>query len=316
MHVEDRRYRYRKALGYGEKLITHEHMSGKEKPLVEKTLKYPRTHVTQDTFYNCGPASTQTIILAATGSVFPENQLGSELGTHRGGTDYIGQFPKVLNRYIPGANYRHRDVQAYPDASMRETIWREITHSIDAGHGVVVNIVAPPSNYPRGVRGSISPAYRGGTVYHYVAVMGYGEDDAGRWVWVADSGFAPYGYNLSFDQLCTLMVPKGYAFSTAEAKPENIEKKEVNLFGEDQVKALHEIKLGTVALNEKLDRIERGLIESAINPRAKFTTHGILRVIDATCWSLMRVMKEIAAKHGIDADEVLAKAIENDRNRK
>lgn len=72
------------------------------------------------------------------------------------------------------------------------------------------NIVAPPSNYPRAVAPStISPTYGWGTVYHYIAVMGYAP---GR-VWVADSGFYPYGYWLSLEQLASLIPPKGYAAS-------------------------------------------------------------------------------------------------------
>ena len=44
--------------------------------------------------------------------------------------------------------------------------------------GMIMNWVAPPSNYPRGVKGSISPRYGGGTVYHYVAAMGYDDTRA------------------------------------------------------------------------------------------------------------------------------------------
>ena len=56
---------------------------------------------------------------------------------------------------------------------------------------MIMNWVAPPWNYPRGVKGSISPAYRGGTVYHYVAAMGYDDTPGARAVWIADSGFWP-----------------------------------------------------------------------------------------------------------------------------
>ncbi|NOM65360.1 hypothetical protein EU799_04720, partial [Corynebacterium silvaticum] len=42
-------------------------------------------------------------------------------------------------------------VGAYPDYRLKDVIWDEITNSIRAGHGVVANIVAPPSNYPRAV---------------------------------------------------------------------------------------------------------------------------------------------------------------------
>ena len=79
---------------------------------------------------------------------------------------------------------------------------------------MVANIVAPPSNYPRAVAPStISPAYGGGTVYHYIAVMGYGEDGTARRHSVADSGFSPYGYWISHEQLASLIPPKGYAYA-------------------------------------------------------------------------------------------------------
>ncbi|MGW8592562.1 hypothetical protein ACWGLC_12745 [Dietzia sp. NPDC055877] len=43
--------------------------------------------------------------------------------------------------------------------------------------------------------------------------MGYAVDAAGgRHVWIADSGFSPYGYWCSHDQLATLVPPKGYAY--------------------------------------------------------------------------------------------------------
>ena len=193
----------------------------KEVPVAarEKRLDYPRTHVAQDTVYNCGPASAQTVILSATKKVVGEAELGRELGTHQGGTDYIGQFPKVLNDHIPGAKYEHRDMPTDPPTGeQKERLWRDLTASINAGYGVIANIVASPSNYPKAVAPStINPAYTGGTVYHYIALLGYA-DEGQRRVWVADRGFAPYGYWLAFDQLATLIPPKGYAYSIAKPK--------------------------------------------------------------------------------------------------
>lgn len=185
---------------------------------MEKILSYSRNQVKQDTYYNCGPASSQNVILAATGKIIPESALAAGLGTTVNGTDYIGQFPRVLNAHIPGAAYKHRDVGAYPNAALKDVMWREMTGSINAGHGVIINIVAPPSNYPKAVAPSTeSPRYGGGVVYHYIAALGY-SDKGGRKLWIADSGFAPYGYWVSFDQICTLIVPKGYAYSTAGVK--------------------------------------------------------------------------------------------------
>jgi len=213
--LADRRARYQKALQMGDRLLLQEGAAH----VREKVLDYPRDQVQQDTIYNCGPASVQTIVRARTRELVTEAQLGRELGTHRGGTDWIGQFPRVLDAHLPGAEYQIVEMPNDPPTSaQRDTLWRNLTASIDAGYGAVANIVAPPSNYPRAVAPStISPAYSGGTVYHYVAVMGYSEA-GGRRYWIADSGFWPYGYWISHDQLATLIPPKGYAYSTAQGK--------------------------------------------------------------------------------------------------
>lgn len=194
----------------------------KETPVAfEKVLPYPRTQITQETGYWCGPASAQTIIFS-TGTLVQEAELAKKLRTHRGGTDWIGQFPDVLNEYIDGADYVHVEMPNDPPTrEQKEKLWRDLCTSIDAGHGVVINIVAPPNNYPRAVDPSkVQPAYgpAGSWVYHYVAGMGVGQDaDGTRRVWIADSGFPPYGYWISLDQLSTLIPPKGYAYSKTKA---------------------------------------------------------------------------------------------------
>ena len=215
--LADRRQRLNRCKQLGTRILP----TPRKGDSVEKVLPYPRDQVTQDTIYNCGPASAQTIIRSKTGKLHTEATLGSQLGTHRGGTDYVGQFPAVLNRHLPGAGYRHQDMPNDPPTQAQiDKLWRDITGSINAGYGVVANIVAPPSNYPRAVAPStISPAYGGGTVYHYFAIMGYAGAGASRRVWVADSGFYPYGYWLSLSQLATLIPPKGYAYATAKTTP-------------------------------------------------------------------------------------------------
>ena len=214
--IDDRRARYNRAKAMGARIIPTT-ATGGGAPVNEKVLDYSRDQIHQDTFYNCGPASTQTVVKAAGGGFHSEVQLGRELGTHTGGTDYIGQFPRVLNKYLPGGKYAYRNMpNDPPTAAQKNLLWQDITNSILAGYGVIANIVAPPSNYPRAVSPStISPAYRGGTVYHYFAVMGFSEA-GGRRVWVADSGFSPFGYWMGFDQLATLIPNKGYAYSTAQ----------------------------------------------------------------------------------------------------
>ncbi len=51
-------------------------------------------------------------------------------------------------------------------------------------------------------------------MFHYIAIMGYADDNGARAFWVADSGFVPYGYWCSFEQMASLIPPKGY--TTAE----------------------------------------------------------------------------------------------------
>lgn len=184
-------------------------------PASEIVLDYPRDQVKQDTNYWCGPASAQTVIRSHTGQLVDERTLAGEMGTTVGGTNHIGLVRDVLNRRLPGANYAVAWLpNDPPSAEQGEAVWNNITSSIRAGFGVVANIVAPPNNYPRGVNGSVSPRYAGGTVYHYIAVMGFGGTGDNRRYWVADSGFTPYGYWISHAQLASLIPPKGYTFST------------------------------------------------------------------------------------------------------
>lgn len=184
--------------------------------MTQKQLPYDRAIVRQETSYWCGPASAQ-VLLNSRGIHVEESELAQEMGTTWNGTDFIGQIERVLDRRVPDARYTSVQMpNDPPTADQCARLWRDIVRSIDSGWGVIVNIVAPPSNYPRAVAPStISPTYSGGTVYHYMTVMGY--DDAGaRSVWMADSGFSPFGYWMSFDQLATLIPPKGYTYADVE----------------------------------------------------------------------------------------------------
>ncbi|ASR85629.1 lysin A [Mycobacterium phage Amgine] len=185
--------------------------------MAEKVLPYDRKIVPQETGYWCGPAATQ-IVLNTRGLIVDEPTLAREIGTTVRGTDYVGLIERVLDLRVPDARYTSVYIENDPpNAAQRETLWRNLKRSIDAGYGVVMNWVAPPSNYPRGVKGSVSPRYGSGTVYHYVAAMGYDDNPAARAVWIADSGFQPQGYWCSFDQVASLIPPKGYAFADVDA---------------------------------------------------------------------------------------------------
>lgn len=202
-----------------------------EKETMEKVLNYPRSTVgeydgvAQQKSWDCGPASAQ-IILAAAGVHRTEEWLIQQIGTTVNGTNSAEYITPVLNRLLAGSGYKSVWISREPVTKAQvEQLWKDVVRSIDGGRGVVLNFEAPPNNYPRGTRGSVSPSYSGGnTIYHYTAGMGYAVDsDGSRHIWVADPGFRPFGYWCSLEQVATLIVPHAYAFA-ATATPVVTEK--------------------------------------------------------------------------------------------
>lgn len=207
--LDDRRERYSRALAMGNRILPTQ--GGQE--AIEKVLDYPRDQVAQDTGYYCGPATVQTIVRAASGKFIPEFLIADRLGTTTNGTNYIGSLATVINQEI-GGKYATVNIPGN-DATQaqREALWEHLVRSISAGKGVAANIIAPPSNYPRPAYTSRdSLKYSGGTVYHYVALMGVAQDAGGRYVWWADSGFSPYGCWITLEQTASLIAGKGYAW--------------------------------------------------------------------------------------------------------
>jgi hypothetical protein len=161
----------------------------------------PIDYQVQETGYFCGPAATRFAI-SARKSAPSQNQLARELGTTSNGTDWIGQVTAVLNKHLGG--YETREMPNDPPTqAQKDQLWQTIVRNIDSGHAIVANIVAPPSNHP--------PGYPNETIYHYFALIGYNPETSQ--VYVADS--ANFGGNkqywLSFDQVATLIPPKGYS---------------------------------------------------------------------------------------------------------
>lgn len=189
--------------------------------MTRRILPFDRNIVPQETGFWCGPASAQ-IVLNSRGIHVPESELAREIGTHTGGTDHVGLIvQRTLNRRLPEAQYQVVQMPNDPPTPTQQSaLFSNITRSIDAGYGLVVNWWAPPNNYPRGILGSPSPNYGriGGLVKHYVTYMGYDSGDI-KGVFVVDPGFAPFeGFFVSAHQAGTLIPPMGYAFSAA-AKP-------------------------------------------------------------------------------------------------
>lgn len=157
----------------------------------------------QQTGYWCGPAATR---IALSARMEPPSQatLAGELGTTTNGTDWIGQITSELNEELGATRYATTEMPNDPPTSSQQSrLWDDIVLSIDNNYPVVANIVAPPSNHP--------PGYPNETIYHYFAVIGYNPDTAQ--VYIADSANFSGNtlYWLSFDQLATLIPPKGYS---------------------------------------------------------------------------------------------------------
>ncbi len=237
--------------------------------MTERVLPYDRSIVPQETGYWCGPASTQ-VVLNSRGIVMSERELAQQIGTTVAGTDYVGLIERVLDNITPDARYTSEYVENDPPSqAQKDALWRRIVRSIDAGYGVIMNWVAPPSNYPRGVKGSASPSYGGGTVFHYVACMGY--DDAARALWIADSGFRPYGYWISFDQAASLIPPKGYCFADMiGVQPPTVELQAVQVFAQ----LMSPTSLSTERLAELLPAYSQCLVECDCDTGPRIAMHG------------------------------------------
>ena len=161
----------------------------------------------QETGYWCGPAATRIALSARTDDLPSQGTLASELGTTENGTDHISQVEGVLDARLAGTgtDYFVREMPDDPPTqAQKDQLWADLTADIDNGYAVVANIVAPPGNQPPGY-----PPDQ--TIYHYFTVIGY--DSEQQTVHIADP--ANFGGNqlywLSFEQLASLIPPKGYA---------------------------------------------------------------------------------------------------------
>ena len=159
----------------------------------------------QETGYWCGPAATRIAMSAKTGELPSQADLAAQLGTTENGTDHISQVSNVLAENL-GAGYEFSEMPNDPPTQeQKDKLWGDIVADIDGGAALVANIVAPPGNQPPGY-----PSDQ--TIYHYFTIIGY--DSGNNTVQIADpaSFSGNQIYWLSFDQLASLIPPKGYAY--------------------------------------------------------------------------------------------------------
>ncbi len=162
----------------------------------------------QETYYWCGPGSARMALSTRLSSPPSQTTLAKYMGTTTAGTDYIGLVVNALNAYFPATHFRSKSMYDPPTAAQRAALKADILANIGDGYGMVANVIS----------GWRPPGYPGGTIYHYVAIVGY--DDGGEKVLVADPAAegaggsswskVPRTYWVSLHDLGTWIGGKGY----------------------------------------------------------------------------------------------------------
>ncbi len=176
------------------------------KPAAAKTL--PFTWQGQQRYYYCGPASTR---MALSARISPPSQdaLASSLGTTTNGTDDISNVVATLNSVLGTTWYERKPVSDPPTQAQRDLLKKDIVFDVDRGYALVANVVS----------GWRPPGYPSGTIYHYVAVVGYTADGAnaviadpaGAGAGGSSWGNVPKSYTISTQDLGTWIGLKAYA---------------------------------------------------------------------------------------------------------
>jgi hypothetical protein len=165
----------------------------------------------QQTGYWCGPGATRIALSAkmSASNLPSQTQLASYMGTTTNGTDHIGLVRDALNHYLKASWYKTHTITDPPTTAQRTQLKKDLLKNIDAGYAMVGNVIS----------GWRPPGYPAGTIYHYIAIVGY--DENGDKVKIADPAGAgaagskwanvPKTYWISTWNLGTWIGGKGYA---------------------------------------------------------------------------------------------------------
>jgi hypothetical protein len=164
----------------------------------------------QETGYWCGPGSTRMALSTRlSGSALPsQSTLAGYLGTTTAGTDHIGLVANALNHFLSTTRYKRADIHDPPTTAQRAKLKDDIVALVGTGWPLVANVVS----------GWRPPGYPAGTIYHYVAIVGF--DDGGDKVLIADPAGAgaggsgwkavPQTYWVALGDLAVWIGGKGY----------------------------------------------------------------------------------------------------------
>jgi predicted chitinase len=152
------------------------------------------------------------------------------MGTTEDGTSHIGLLADYLGSVAHHVAWTAQFIESDPmTPQQKDDLWTRLVSSVNAGFPVPMNWDAPAGWGPQAVLpnegGRVAPDQPGyyGHVMHYVCAVGYVENESGRYVVIADSGFAPWQYAVRFDNrpgdsggsACSLIPCKGYVWSAA-----------------------------------------------------------------------------------------------------
>ena len=176
-------------------------------PLLKKVLDV--RWYGQETYYWCGPGSTRMALGTRLQSPPSQTDLARLMGTTVNGTDHIGLVANALNTHFGGGGYKSRPMNDPPTKAQRDLLKSDLLARIGSGYPIVANVIS----------GWRPPGYPSGTIYHYVAVVGF--DDGGDKALIADPAAegkgggaswnnVPRTYWISLQDLGTWIGGKGY----------------------------------------------------------------------------------------------------------
>jgi len=94
-------------------------------------------------YYMCGPSAARMALSTRLKSLPTQQELGSYMGTTSNGTDYVGLVRGALDHYLNISSYTETDLTTDPPSQAQQNaLKKDLVASIDAGYGLVANVVS------------------------------------------------------------------------------------------------------------------------------------------------------------------------------